>query len=75
MKKYFIGIAFLCSVGIISCKKDEGGSCTTCSSTQTTDFEVCERNDGNASVNGQNTEIPYETYIADLIAAGASCGN
>ncbi|MRT15407.1 hypothetical protein F3C99_00365 [Vitellibacter sp. q18] len=57
-----------------SCKKDEGVSCTTCSSPETSSFQVCEENDGNASVNGQNTGTPYDSYISGLEQAGASCG-
>lgn len=75
MKKYslFIAIAFFLS--IFSCKKDDSISCTTCASPDTASFQVCEENDGNASVNGQNTGTPYDTYISGLEQAGASCGN
>ena len=74
MKKISI-IAIACILSIFSCKKDDGVSCTTCSSSETTDFQVCEESDGNASVNGQNTGTAYDTYIAGLEQAGASCGN
>ena len=46
-----------------------------CNSSQTIAFEVCEESNGNASVNGENTETLYATYIADLEAAGATCVN
>lgn len=75
MKKISIIIAIGCVLSIFSCKKDDGVSCTTCSSSETTDFQVCEESDGNASVNGQNTGTPYDTYISGLEQAGASCGN
>lgn len=75
MKKISIIIAIACSLSIFSCKKDDGISCTTCSSPETSDFQVCKEKDGNASVNGQNTETPYDTYISGLEQAGASCGN
>ncbi|OAD90975.1 MULTISPECIES: hypothetical protein [Flavobacteriaceae] len=75
MKKYSIITAIACSLSLFSCKKDDGVSCTTCSSPETASFQVCEENDGNASVNGQNTGTPYDTYISGLEQAGASCGN
>ncbi|AFL80748.1 hypothetical protein Aeqsu_1253 [Aequorivita sublithincola DSM 14238] len=75
MKKISIIIALVCGLSIISCKKDDGISCTTCSSLETASFQVCEERDGNASVGGQNTGTPYNVYVSGLEAAGASCGN
>ena len=75
MKKAFPIVAIIFCITVLSCKNDDGGGCTTCSSPETASFLVCEENDGNASVNGQNTGTPYETYISDLESAGASCGN
>ena len=60
---------------VLSCKKDDGRSCITCSSSQTPNFEVCEESDGNASVNGQNTGTSYNVYISGLEAADTNCGN
>ncbi len=59
---------------INSCKDDDSQSCTICDSPQTTPFEVCEDNDGNAVVNGENTGTRYDIYIANLEEAGATCG-
>jgi hypothetical protein len=73
-KSYLLFAAFLFCLSISSCKKDEGGGCITCSSTETTDFQVCENSDGNAVVNGENTGTPYDVYIAGLEEAGANCG-
>ncbi|MBK5213233.1 MAG: hypothetical protein JJE55_06200 [Flavobacteriaceae bacterium] len=75
MKKISILIAIACSLSIISCKKDEGISCTTCSSPETASFQVCKERNGNASVGGQDTGTLYDVYITGLEAAGASCGN
>ena len=75
MKKISILIAIFSSLSIFSCKKDDGISCTTCTSPETSDFQVCKQNDGNASVNGQNTGTPYDAYISGLEQAGASCGH
>lgn len=75
MKKASLIIAITCSLLIFSCKKDDGVSCTTCSSSNTTDFQVCEESDGNASINGQNTGTSYDIYVQGLEDAGASCGN
>jgi hypothetical protein len=60
---------------ILSCKKDNGSSCVTCSSSQTPNFQVCEESDGNASVNGEDTGTSYSVYITGLEAAGTTCGN
>lgn len=74
MKKTSWIIVIACNLFIYSCKKDDGISCTTCSSPETSDFQVCRENNGNASVNGQSTGTPYDTYISGLEEAGASCG-
>ncbi|HAV55101.1 MAG: hypothetical protein CL527_06875 [Aequorivita sp.] len=74
MKKSVLIIALFLSLAVISCKNDDGVSCTTCSSAETSDFQVCEEKDGNASVNGQNTGTPYDTYVSGLESAGANCG-
>lgn len=71
--KSFLLICFV-SLVLFSCKKDDDPSCTSCSSSQTSTFEVCQESDGNASVNGENTGISFEIYIADLQEAGATCG-
>lgn len=59
---------------IAACQDDEGGGCTTCRQPQTLDFEVCENADGDAVVNGEDTDTPYDVYIANLVAEGANCG-
>ena len=74
-KKYYLITIFLSAATILSCKKDSGSSCVTCSSSQTPNFEVCEESDGNASVNGENTGTSYTVYISGLEATGTSCGN
>tara|TARA_B100000945_G_C20226452_1_gene523098 strand:- start:550 stop:777 length:228 start_codon:yes stop_codon:yes gene_type:complete len=75
MKKLFFIIALTLGFTVFSCKKDDGGGCTTCSSPETASFQVCEESDGNASVNGQNTGTPYDVYVSGLVEAGASCNN
>ncbi len=75
MNRISIIIAIACCLSIFSCKKDEGISCTTCSSSETADFQVCKERNGNASVGGQDTGTPYDVYISGVEATGASCGN
>lgn len=75
MNKQFLMLSLLVWLSVVSCKKDDGVSCTTCTSLETSNFMVCEEKDGNASVNGQNTGTPYAIYIQDLEMDGASCGN
>ncbi len=73
MKK--IVYTFLVLMIVVSCEDDDSVSCTTCNSPQTTSFEVCEESNGNASVNGEDTDTRYDIYIEGLEAAGATCGN
>ncbi|MAP55695.1 hypothetical protein [Altibacter sp.] len=72
MKK--ITLLLLFAFAVFSCKKDDGRACTTCNSPQTANFEVCDDGEGNATVNGENTGTSFDVYIADLEAAGATCG-
>ena len=74
MKAYAPIFVSLCLI-ISSCKDDDSRSCTTCSSPQTAEFQLCEESDGNASVNGENTGIQYDIYLADLKEDGTVCGN
>lgn len=45
----------------------------TCSSIETGPFEICNENDGTASINGQNTGTPYDEYLSGLQESGAEC--
>ena len=72
MKKLFFTLLIFGS--LFSCKEDDSVTCTTCNSPQTTSFEVCRESNGNASVNGNDTETNYDVYIAGLEEAGATCG-
>ncbi len=68
-------ITILFSLLVFSCKKEDSRSCVICSSPETSSFELCKENDGNASVNGQNTGTKYDVYVTGLEEAGVSCGN
>lgn len=73
MKKTYLSIALLLACTLFSCKKEDGVSCLTCISQETIQFDLCEENDGNASVNGENTGTPYAVYLDGLLEAGAQC--
>ena len=73
MKTHLLIIAVF--LFLFSCKKEDSITCTTCNSPQTTSFEVCKDGNGNATVNGENTDANYELYIDNLIAVGSTCGN
>lgn len=75
MKRLIFILAFTSFLSTFSCKKDENRSCTTCSSAETLNFQVCEESNGNASVNGEDTGTPYNVYIAGLEEAGVNCGS
>jgi hypothetical protein len=66
-------IIFCVLLSLIACKKDDGPSCVSCESPQTSSFTLCEESDGTASVNGQNTGTSYGIYISDLEATGVNC--
>lgn len=74
MRRSLFIISIICGLTLSSCKKDEVVTCSTCSSPATLSFELCKEGDGNASVNGENTGIPYDTYLMDLEETGVSCG-
>ena len=74
-KKQYLITMLMATAFVLSCKKDSSPSCLTCSSPQTPNFEVCEENDGNASVNGENTGTSYSVYLSGLESTGTSCGN
>ncbi len=74
MKKTSLILGVLFSLSIVSCKKDDAVTCTTCSSAETLSFELCKESDGNASVNGENTGTPYNIYYSNLEDSGVECG-
>jgi len=73
MKKSLLILSGFLSLFVLSCKKDDGVSCVTCTSEATTAFELCKESDGNASVNGENTNTPYHVYLNDLEEEGVLC--
>lgn len=73
MNYYFLFVIVIL-VSLTACGDDDEISCVTCNSDQTITFNVCEENDGNASVNGENTNTPFSLYIEGLREAGATCG-
>lgn len=60
---------------LFSCKEDDARTCTTCTSPETFEFEICRESNGNASVNGEDTETNYDLYVAGLEETGTTCGN
>ena len=58
----------------VSCSNEDKVTCTTCRSDQTPDFELCKESNGNASVNGEDTGVKYDIYLANLQETGVSCG-
>lgn len=74
MKSKVLVISLFFFASLISCKKDDDKTCSTCRSELTPSFELCRESNGNASVNGQDTGTDYDLYITDLQLAGTSCG-
>lgn len=67
-----LGLTVLLSVS--SCKDDDTVTCVTCSNEQTLDFTLCREANGDASVNGEDTDQEYDVYLANLQQQeGTSC--
>lgn len=75
MKKSFLFGFIILITCFSSCKKDDDVSCLTCRSEITLPFELCKENDGTASVNGENTGVPYDLYLSELEKDGVECGD
>jgi len=56
---------------LLSCEKDDQ-KCTTCTTSNQEEIAICELENGNAEVNGQDTGQEYDTYI-DIIEDTGSC--
>lgn len=74
MRKSFLFGFIILIACFSSCKKDDGVSCKTCTSEMTLPFELCKESDGTASVNGENTGIPYNLYLSEMEKEGVECG-
>jgi len=72
LKKIFLVLTILLT--LLSCKKEDSVTCTSCNSPQTSAFEVCRESNENASVNGEDTGTQYDIYIDSLEEEGAICG-
>lgn len=71
--KYFFAVTGMSLLSFGACKSDDAPSCRTCSSSITPAFELCEGNNGNAFVNGQDTGVSYAAYLDGLVVEGVSC--
>lgn len=73
MKKILFLAAFA-AFALTSCgSDDDGGGCQTCTVQGATSVEVCQGDNGNAFVAGQDTTVAFSVYIAGLEAAGSTC--
>lgn len=77
MKKLMLSTLVIGSLLVLtSCKSDDdGGSddCTSCTVQGAPAIEICEGENGNAFVSGQDTEVEYDGYVSALETAGATC--
>ncbi|MGV6828859.1 MAG: hypothetical protein ACWA45_05615 [Flavobacteriales bacterium] len=69
-----ISIVILFFSTLHSCSNDNKVTCTTCQSDQSPNFELCKESNGNASVNGEDTGVNYDVYLANLGETGVTCG-
>ncbi|MBA3987469.1 MAG: hypothetical protein H0X63_13070 [Flavobacteriales bacterium] len=72
MKKYAFFVLFT-AILFFSCKNDDTPTCIQCSSELTPAFELCKESDGTASVNGENTGVPYNIYLDGLLEEEINC--
>ena len=73
MKLQHICLSILLSVFLGACGNDDSATCGTCSNDLTLDFTLCKEGNGRASVNGQDTGIDYNVYLANLQQEGTTC--
>ena len=66
-------LALCCGLFMTSCGDDDNVSCVSCSNDVTLDFTLCREANGDASVNGQDTDTDYDVYLANLTQEGTSC--
>lgn len=72
IKYCFLGL--MCFTLLISCGEDDEQTCTTCTSEFTQAFELCRSANGNALVDGENTQTDYDIYLQGLQETGVLCG-
>jgi hypothetical protein len=72
MKK-LLGVAFTSILLFTSCKGDDTPDCRICNSELTISFQLCKESNGNASVNGEDTEVGYAVYLDGLVNEGVEC--
>lgn len=76
MKKTILSLCcFTAALLFSSCEDDQDVSCIVCSSPETASFELCRDQNGNATVNGENTNTDYDEYLAGLQESGVACGD
>ena len=66
-------LVLFCGLLLTSCGDDDNVSCVRCSNDVTLDFTLCREANGDASVNGQDTDTDYDVYLANLNQEGTSC--
>ncbi|ARV11881.1 hypothetical protein [Gilvibacter sp. SZ-19] len=70
--KYVFFFAATAALSLGSCKEDDV-ACVTCDNELTQSFTLCREANGDASVNGQDTDTDYDVYLSNLTQQGTSC--
>lgn len=71
--KIRLGVIALLGFIVLCCGDDDSVSCVTCSNDLTANFTLCREANGDASVNGEDTDTDYDTYLTNLTNQGTSC--
>ncbi len=73
MKFQLIYLSLFFIVFLEACGSDDSVTCTTCTNDLTLDFNLCKEGNGRASVDGQDTGVDYNVYLANLQEEGTDC--
>jgi len=72
-KTIFKIILMVLFFSVSSCNEEDTRTCVICRNSQTLDFELCRERNGNASVNGEDTGVSFNSQLADLEELGTIC--
>ena len=71
MKKIILAVALLAGMTFVACSSDDdkGNNCVDCTVSfdgQSQTYQVCKADNGNATVQGQDSGIGYDDYVESM---------
>tara|TARA_R110002050_G_scaffold54303_2_gene122917 strand:- start:11799 stop:12032 length:234 start_codon:yes stop_codon:yes gene_type:complete len=76
MKKFMLLALAIGTLGFASCDKDDDGGddkCTSCTVQNAPAIQICEGENGNAFIAGQDSGVEYAGYVSAIKTSGATC--